>query len=150
MILYPYLLLYYTLHPVPRKFLFSGQCERLSRRLLITKNCVKLLKNETYLVWSVSNLTRTLILFCYHVNKSIAINIKPQLSIQADAVKITVININFKIPANSFPVPYVTSACHFDKVTSLTRVLTVVHPIDVNNRKIVIHPSAELNVTISA
>ena len=28
------ILLYYTLHPVPRKLPFSGQCERLSRRLV--------------------------------------------------------------------------------------------------------------------
>jgi hypothetical protein len=40
----------------------------------------------------------------------------------------------------------VTSACYFDKVTSLTRVLAVVHPIDVNNQKIVIYPPVELNV----
>jgi hypothetical protein len=31
--LYPYLLLYYTLHP-PGKLPFPGQCERLSRRLV--------------------------------------------------------------------------------------------------------------------
>jgi hypothetical protein len=30
----PYLFLFYTLHP-PRKLPFSGQCERLSRRLVI-------------------------------------------------------------------------------------------------------------------
>ena len=34
----PYLLLYYTLHP-PRKLPFSGQCERLSRRLVIYSSC---------------------------------------------------------------------------------------------------------------
>jgi hypothetical protein len=32
----PYLLLYYTLHP-SRKLPFSGQCERLSRRLVVFK-----------------------------------------------------------------------------------------------------------------
>jgi hypothetical protein len=37
MILYPYLLLYYTLHPILRKLPFLSLCERLSRRLVVLK-----------------------------------------------------------------------------------------------------------------